>query len=275
MDRILNKVTYHAVYDDSITDALRFAAANGFAGVQLAVEMPHLSFERLTDAQCDEIATARAEHGLWVSLHAPDTMCCLFEHSPSLTDGIFAYFAALIDFAERIGAGLVNVHLGSPARFRTADTPARTLPDVDVELYYQALDANLSRLAGLAHRRVVLCVEAFDLQPRTIEMLQRHLDAGHMHLCWDLAKTYDADRNIIAPLEQFCWRNLDRIRQVHLHDRRGSHSHAVINTGWVNFTHFLPRLVETDIAEYCIEVRPRDKALTSLSSLKAMVSASL
>jgi hypothetical protein len=51
MEGILSKVSYHAVYDDSILEALRFAKANGFAGVQVAVETPHLSLDLLSEAQ--------------------------------------------------------------------------------------------------------------------------------------------------------------------------------------------------------------------------------
>jgi len=51
MEGVLNKVSYHAVYDDSILDALRFAKANGLAGVQVAVETPHLSLDLLSEAR--------------------------------------------------------------------------------------------------------------------------------------------------------------------------------------------------------------------------------
>jgi len=74
---ILDKMTYHAVYDDSIVAALRYAAATGFAGVQVAVETPHLSFERLAEAEVERIAALRDEAGMWISLHAPDEACRL------------------------------------------------------------------------------------------------------------------------------------------------------------------------------------------------------
>ena len=46
---ILDKISYHAVYDKSIVEALEYADANGFSGIQIAVEAPHLSFEKLSD----------------------------------------------------------------------------------------------------------------------------------------------------------------------------------------------------------------------------------
>jgi hypothetical protein len=57
---ILSRVSYHAVYDGSCLDAMRFAKANGFAGVQLADEAPHLSFERLTESEARRIAESLA-----------------------------------------------------------------------------------------------------------------------------------------------------------------------------------------------------------------------
>jgi hypothetical protein len=51
---ILDRVSYHAVYDRSVLDALQYAHANGFAGIQLAVEVPHLSFERLSASEIEK-----------------------------------------------------------------------------------------------------------------------------------------------------------------------------------------------------------------------------
>ena len=42
---IIKRVSYHAVYDESILGALKFASETGFSGVQVADETNHLSFE--------------------------------------------------------------------------------------------------------------------------------------------------------------------------------------------------------------------------------------
>lgn len=75
---MLDKVTYQAVYDDSIIDALGYASLNGFAGVQVAVEAPHLSLSWLAATECDEIRRMTEAHDLSISVHAPDDVCSLY-----------------------------------------------------------------------------------------------------------------------------------------------------------------------------------------------------
>ena len=273
MKAILDKVTYHAVYDDSIVDALRYARGHGFAGIQVAVEAPHLSFENLTDGQRDEIASFRAEHDLWLSLHAPDDLTSLFATSSPLREGILSYFQGLFGFAEKVGARLVTIHAGSMSRFRTDDEAAETIPRADRHAYRRAFGANLQAVVDQVRGRFVLCVEYYRPEPMVEDLLGPHLDAGTLSLCWDLAKTFDGQMNRDSRLEQYFRDHLDRVRQVHLHDVRDGRSHRVLGTGRIDLMAYLPRLAEADVLEYCIEVRPREKATESLAHLTGWVQA--
>jgi sugar phosphate isomerase/epimerase len=63
---------------------------------------------------------------------------------------------------------------------------------------------------------------------------------------------------------------------VHLHDIRqdekgNKRSHRVIGSGDIDFTYYLDRLAEADVFDYCIEVRPREKARESLQALKKLL----
>jgi sugar phosphate isomerase/epimerase len=268
MTSILERVTYHAVYDESILSALRFAREHRFAGVQVAVETPHLSFDALISREREAIAAYRSEHGLLLSLHGPDDVVSLFASNPKLAQGIFGYFASLFAFAEEVGSRIITLHLGAPPRFGTDTQPRALFPIGDGVLHRRALRGNLARLIDLAAGRFTLCVENYKLEPDLLDELQPHLAAGGLFLCWDLAKTYHGPTERDETLEAFYWRNLEYIRQVHLHDLRAGHSHCVIGTGTLDFVHFLPRLARANIEEYCIEVRPREKALESMEYLR-------
>lgn len=94
---------------------------------------------------------------------------------------------------------------------------------------------------------------------------------GKIGLCWDLAKSW---KN--TSLEKFFWDNLTHVKQVHLHDVRIDEkgtpkSHCVIGSGDFDFVRYLARLVESDVTDYCIEVRPREKAKASLQALKLLL----
>lgn len=278
MNSILSKTTYHAVYDESIMDALRYARNNGFAGVQLAIEVPQLSPERLTTAQRDAIGRYREEYNLTISLHAPDDTCSLLETSRTLTTGVFEYYRELFEFAEDVGAQIVVLHVGHLPTFPTDTQPEVEYPLEALASWQDALGGNLRRLINLAAGRFVLAVENFRLTRPLLDVLSPLLGDAGLSLCWDLAKTYRrvsgkaSSWELDPAVESFFWKNLRHVRQVHLHDLRGDRSHRVIGTGELDFARFLSRLAEARVMEYCIEVRPREKASESLEALKRIVS---
>jgi sugar phosphate isomerase/epimerase len=70
--------------------------------------------------------------------------------------------------------------------------------------------------------------------------------------------------------------HLPHIKQVHLSDTKQDKKdtrrrHLVIGTGELDFIEYLNKLSEVDVLDYCIEVRPREKAKESLEVLKKLI----
>lgn len=271
-NRILGKVSYHAVYDRSALDALRYAKAHGFAGIQLAVESPHLSLESLSEVETDEIARRCVSEGLYVNIHAPDEAASLYQTSTILRRAIMDYYRALFAHAARLGSKVVTIHFGGMPSFRSDTASPRGIPDEDLALYREAAAANLDALLKMVRGRFVLCVENYGFDAFAMSVLKPFLASGRLSLCWDIAKSWG------KPEESFLLENIGKVRQVHLHDiRRGEdgkpHSHCVIGTGEIDFRRYLSALDEADVLDYCIEVRPREKAKESLEALKKLLAA--
>lgn len=268
MRDIYDKITYQAVYDASITDALHYARDNDFAGVQVAVEAPHLSYNRVNQQERREIREFTRDNRLMLSLHGPDDTTSLFEHNEYLRRGIFAYYTALFNFADNIGAKLITIHLGKMSTHSTDTDHMEMIPKVDFELYEDALRTNLNRLIDVSNGKFVLCVENYKLDEMSAQLLQPYLDNGRLTLCWDLAKTYSASKI----LERFFFDNIRHVKEVHLHDiSPQGKSHRVIGSGVVDFRHYLTALNSAEVFEYCIEVRPREKALESYRNLQKLL----
>jgi sugar phosphate isomerase/epimerase len=268
---ILDRISYHAVYDRSVMDALRYAKRNGFAGIQLADETPHLSFERLDDAEAGEIAEFASLQSLYINLHAPDDVCSLFQCSRYLADGIANYFEALFAFGRRIGSRLVTIHAGSMTTFGADDDSGRELPGEDGPLYETAFRENVETLLRLAGGDLMVCVENYAMQLSTLDLLIPYLERGDLFLCWDLAKSTEQPE-----IEEIYSSHLNWVKQVHLHDVRQmadgrTRGHRVIGSGDVDFARYLRILRSADVEDYCIEVRPREKAKESLKALRAII----
>jgi len=280
MNTILTKTTYHAVYDDSILDALRYARTNEFAGVQLAVDVPTLSHERLTAAQRDAVGRYREEYNLTVSLRPGGGS--LLETSPALAAGLFEYYKGLFQFADDLGAAIVVLPLGPLPTFPTDTEPRLECPPAGLSAWTAALNANLRRLINLAAGRFVLAVECARLVRPVSDVLTPLLGDAGLALCWNLARVYRRSPHLpvyenarqweVDPVaEAFFWKHLPHVRQARLHDLRGDQAHRVIGSGEMEFMRFLPRLVDANVREFVIDVRPKEKALESLRNLKRLL----
>jgi sugar phosphate isomerase/epimerase len=271
MTHLLDRVFYHAVYDASIMEALEYARDNGFAGIQLAVESPHLSFEALSPENIQNIASFISSQGMLLSVHAPDEAASLFQHSPILREGIHKYYRALFDFAASAKAKIVTIHLGQMTLFPTDTRRETTVPEADLAIYRGVVAHNLNTLLDMVAGRFILCVESYALDEFSLFLLKPYLDDYRLSLCWDIAKTWNK-----PAMERFFLSNLEHVKQVHLHDIRSDENgnargHCVIGTGEIDFASYLPQLANFDILDYCIEVRPREKAKESFEALKRLL----
>ncbi len=268
---IFDRISFHAVYDVSIMDALEYAYENGFSGVQVAIESPHMSFESLSNATIAEIAAYVESNNLYITIHAPDETASLVQPSKYLREGILNYYRALFDFAARIKARLVTIHIGQVPTFST-DTPRElTVPEEDQAIYRAVVTDNLDKLLEFSAGKFIICIENYAIDQFSLFLLRSYLEDKKISLCWDIPKAWN---NPI--LERFFLSSIDRIKQVHLHDVRedekgNKRSHRVIGSGDIDFIYYLDRLAEADVLDYCIEVRPREKAKESLQALKKIL----
>jgi sugar phosphate isomerase/epimerase len=216
----------------------------------------------------NKITSFIEKHGTYISIHAPDEVTSLFQHSQYLLQGVQDYFGAFFDFAAQVKTRIITIHLGAMISYKTDSTPVINVPEEDLPVYKNVVTRNLDTLLEMANNRFVICVENEGLDNFNLSVLQPYLDKNKLALCWDLAKSWS---NPIT--EEFFLKNLPHIKQVHLSDTRQDEKdtrrrHLVIGTGELDFIEYLNKLSEVDVQDYCIEVRPREKAKDSLEALK-------
>ncbi len=267
--QILTHLSYHAVYDDSILSALEYAKDNGFSGIQVAVEAPHFDFGQISSDERAKIKEYLDQNKLYLTIHGPDDVTSLFIYNDILRQGVLDYFRALFDFATQVTARIITLHLGSKPSFATDTEPERRLTDEDADACYQTFRANLKELITLVNKRFILCLEYYKYDDQVQTILQPFLDNNQISLCWDVAK-------VESDVEPFFIKNLKHVKQVHLHDNRPIdhgklRSHRVIGTGQVDFIDFFKKIADAEILDYCVEVRPREKAKESLENLKYII----
>ena len=270
-EKILGRLSYYAVYDNSILDAIKFASENGFSGVQVAIESPHLAFEELSEKDVLLIKEQSEKLGIRLCLHAPDGASLMYPY-PEINKGILEYYSKLISFASATGAELITLHAGSPTLFPTDTDKIELFPKQDEKFYYDVFCKNLDKILSLAKDKVCICVENYDLNGLAMRAIETYLGKTDLGLCWDLRKTYSKkDGRINQEVLDFFIKNRSYVRQVHLHSLVNGQSHKVIQKGVVDFLYYFDLLKDVDVLDYCIEVRPKEKAVESLENLKKIL----
>lgn len=219
----------------------------------------------------NKIAAFVETKGIHVAIHAPDEVTSLFQYSNYLRQGVMKYFQALFDFAARVHAQIITIHLGGVISYKTDTIPVIDVPAEDIPIFKDFVVKNLDMLIKLADNRFVICVENERVDDFVFSILQPYLNVNKLALCWDLAKSWNNPME-----EEFFIKNLQHVKQVHLHDTRrfeksNRRRHLVIGTGEMDFLRYLHKLSVADVLDYCIEVRPREKAKESLEALKKMI----
>jgi sugar phosphate isomerase/epimerase len=255
------------VYDSTIPAALRYAKAAGFRGIQLAVEAPHLAPGNLPADQVKGLAALLRSKGLGMSLHAPDRGVNLFQTQPVLAEAMHGYLRGLIDFGYAVGARNLTFHLDKPTTFPTADR-SQDWPRIDRGLHERALQENMQRLIDAARGRMQLCLE-FTGETFIGNACQEFINQGDLRICWDLARMYRRGE-LDEELADWFVRNLSRVAQVHLHDVVDGKGHHPIGSGCVEFARWLEPIVQADVRDLVIEVRPQDQAAASRETLLEM-----
>ena len=156
--------------------------------------------------------------------------------------------------------------------FPTDDETGRRIPREDLPRYASHLRQNLDAILKMVDGGPIICVENYGISQAELELLQPYLGHDNLFLCWDLVKGASQ-----PDVEGFYRAHPEWIKQVHLHDRREVASgcikgHRKIGTGDIDFAGHLGFLMaEADVEDFCIEVRPREKARESLVVLAEIV----
>jgi sugar phosphate isomerase/epimerase len=273
-----------------ITEAIAFAADNGFACLELNLGNVKFSSQLESARERKRIRETAGRLGVRLALHAIDGPS-FFIPSDKVRACSVSLLKQELDWAESIGAENVVFHLGfdmgfgmdgdsrgpgrnqrsegrrQKAEVRTAgrgDGRTRYTHQQFPDYYAKALSAALAELKAHARGRARLCIEnvgGFRYEP-TLPIVGRLL-GGDLGLCFDVGHLH-----VIPPDKRkrelaFFKKHIRRVFHSHIHDNSGLRDeHSALGKGRIDFLPFFRMLAKTD-AMLVFEVRPKESALAS------------
>jgi sugar phosphate isomerase/epimerase len=268
--RFPTRRAYHVIYDDSLEDAIRYAAANDWNGIVPDFGVPTFSPERISTDERTRLREFSQDLSIEWGFHAPGDDVSLFTTYPPVREGILKYFKQVINFAREVSVRPTNVviHAGTPPSFRKAGVEKNSFSDVHAQTYMTTLRENLIELIEHAKPNVTIVLENVNWTPLVCDVFQRLFPTG-LKLCLDIPKLFDMNFRMNESDWNLFQQQKSAIEVVHIHD---SHpvlkSHQIVGEGIIDFERVL-RLLEglPTKPQYVFEVRPREAAHQSLVNL--------
>lgn len=259
-------IGYQAVYDLSYIDAIDYAKKNKFDFVSFDLNVPRFYIDQLTHKQLKEIREYSEKNEIAIAFHAPGDNISLFTDYPSIRNGILEHFTKIINAAEALNARHITLHPGIYPSLKKAYSKEDDFSKEYEEYFSRVIYENVLYLQEVS-KNTMLCLENYNLTEITMNALDSILKDANLFLTWDIAKTYDSKLNCNAKVEEYMFKNKNRIKEIHIHDIiKDFRSHQRVGSGGINFKKYHEILNQSDIA-ITIEVRPREEALISRENL--------
>jgi sugar phosphate isomerase/epimerase len=260
-ERIRQRLGLQILFDfTDITDAIRFAAAHGFAVLELNLGNVRFLEQLGVARERARIRAAARQHRLTLAIHAWEGPSFFTPNRRVRQCGV-AELKRLMAWSRQIGVRNVVMHLGFDMNYGTSAGTGFTHQQYP-DSFRAALTDALNELRDAARGGTRLCVEnvggfRYDL---TFPVLDKVL-GGNLGLCLDVGHT-----NVIPPDRRkkelsFFRRHRRHIYHSHVHDNSGIRDeHQVLGRGRIDFVPFFRLLAGTD-ALIVFEVRPKESAL--------------
>ncbi|MBQ6949865.1 MAG: sugar phosphate isomerase/epimerase [Clostridia bacterium] len=207
----------------TIEEAAQLASALGFSFVELNMNLPWCTLEKLHQA---DLKSLQREYGIYFTLHADENLffCDFSErisraHTENMLDAIH--------LCKENGLPLINFHMSRGVYF--------TLPDKKVYLFSVYRDEYMKKIQQFkkaceqaAGNTVKLCIENTGIKESFVwEGVDALLSSNAFQLTWDLGHDYSANccdkPNLMMRKE--------RVIHMHLHDALGKECHLPMGKG--------------------------------------------
>lgn len=262
---ILNRIAYAATLgEENIFTVIDYAVEKGFSAIELNLNVPAFFPEGYSQVERRRIKEKVEEKGIALSFHAPEDIP-LYHLHPSVRRAGLERLKECIDFGGEIGGTKITFHPGASVCFTQTNNKI-FLQDVYATEFAELFREALIELRNHAKGKILPCIENvgnFNSMIRGV--LEELLPHGDLYLTWDIGHSYGQTEN-----EGFFIKNIDYIRNCHIHDHSGKQDHQVIGDGKIDFLHYFNLLGKVDTT-FVLEVRPVEKALISRENLRKLL----
>lgn len=247
----------------SISDAVQFASDNDFKAVEINLNIPEFFPEYYSKNDIEKIRKMSKEYNVLLTFHAPEDIN-LCSKQKCIVETSIKRLEECIDFACALGGMRFTFHIGDSVNFTMFDRNLR-MEDYYKDDYVNIMENSIEKLIGYTSKRIILCAENTGyFSSAKMESIEYGLKEG-LSLTWDMGHSF-----IKKGQQEFMIKNIEYVRNAHIHDVHDGKDHCIIGTGEVDIMKQISMLDEKKVM-FIIEVRPGEAAAESYRNIKKMM----
>ena len=212
-----------------IFDCVRLAARLKLSFVEINMSFPQYQAHNLN---ADDLVILSNESGVGYTIHA-DEQLNPFDFNPSVSSCYFGVMKDTIEFAKRIGAGVINMHLLKGV-YVTLPGEVILLSDVYREEYMTRIREFIEMCEReIGDSGIIIAIENVDSNPFTssqIGALELFMESPVFGMTYDVGHDECLAHKDLPVLNKY----RDRISHMHLHDSNGKSAHLPLGTALVD-----------------------------------------
>ena len=229
--------------------------------IELNMNLPYNFIENLDPTELKQVTK---ETKIEFTMHMPDDadLGCFYE---SVRKGYVELFSNTIDWAEKAGVKLLNMHIIEGAKM--------TLPDKKIYIYEQYseefqnnFEKSIKELSQKTTKsNLILAIEnSSNFGKKYIQQaLNKSIKYPNVKLTWDTG--HDALSKFTD--KQYLMQHENEIVHMHLHDASGTKDHQVLFEGDLNITELFKFSEQRNIA-VLVEVKTKEALEKSIDALR-------
>jgi sugar phosphate isomerase/epimerase len=218
-------------------ETISFAHQHGFHGVEIACEYPRGPLDYSHEAIL-QIANLAQKYGVPLQVHAPYHNVRLADINPRIREASVQSVKDAIDFANRINAKMVTMHLGNIAKI--------PLDDFSTRIHKALLDSMITLIEYAEAHEVTIAIENVPSMKSAWEeavgkKAEELIDIIKEIKAKNIGVTFDVGHaNTVGDPAEFATKIAPYVVNIHLHDNDGStDQHLVIGEGKIDFLRIL------------------------------------
>ncbi len=253
----------------SIEEGIVQAVEWGVEVLEINLNRPEFFPENFDAKKRAKIREKAEKSKIQLLLHAPDDINLLTRHKSIRLAGV-ERIGEMLEFGHALGAVYFTLHTGKVGLVAAGSGRLRIMQNPTFKPLAENFRDSALRLLEAADGKIELGFENTNhFEGFFEEIIAGLLEQSDLKLTWDIGHSFAETPEKVQNTLTFFFNRLEKVKTLHLHDRKGAIDHLPVGSGTIPWIRF-GEVLQSDLLYKIVEVKDPDGIESSLSFLEKL-----